>query len=343
MGFGIKTRIKKYLTSRYGLFDELINIRISPVGFFCNAACPMCWRMNISPKEIKGAVKGESSRLTLEEYKQLFADIPKSIRTVDVVGGGEPLMFPKISELFKIVKQKNISGILITNGSLLNEGVIHDLISCNWDKVRISIHAASSKIYLKIFGVQYFEKVIQNIKLLIKMRGKVQHPWISMLFVIQRNNVSEVIKFARLAQSLKVDEIEFDSLIPTNLSLMLKPNQRKNVIRDLIKLKSVLKIQHNINDVLEMFSQHPLWSNDGKNKDYHKDKFCQIVQSNVDIGSDGNVVPCCIAYGYYKYSNIREKSLERIWKDGRKFRNELLMGKFRSFCYKMCNYKLAKK
>jgi len=340
---GIKTKIKKYLNTHYGMFSELINVRISPVGYFCTAACPMCWRMNITPKEINNSVKSESTRLTLEDYKKLFVNIPKSVKNVDVVGGGEPLMFPKIGELFKIIKQKNICGRLITNGSLLNKDIIRNLIDCSWDTVRISLHAASAKAYIKVLGVSNFEKVIDNVKLLIKMRNKEKRPWVSLLFVIQKGNFSEVIKFAQLAESLKVDEIEFDSLIPTNRSLLLKPTEKKRVINNLTRLRSKLHIQNNIDDVLEMFSTHPLWSNDGKNKDYFKDKSCQIVQSNVDIGSDGNVVPCCIAYGYYKYSNIREKSLGQIWNEGQKFRQELRMGKFRSFCYKMCNYKLAKK
>jgi radical SAM protein with 4Fe4S-binding SPASM domain len=304
----------------------------------------MCWRANFSLKEKKNLIKTESKRLTIEEYKRLFADMPRSVRYVEIVGGGEPLLFPEIGELFKTIKQKKIIAKLITNGSLMSGKIIRDLINCSWDSVRISFHAGSKDVYTKVNGSNDFDKVIRNIKLLINKRGTTQYPRISMLFVMQRDNVYDIIKFARLAETLGVDEIEFATLTPTcDPRLLLTPEQRKGVIADLVKLKSELHIKHNIEYALKMFSEHPLWMNQKRGKKYYRNRYCQIVQSNIEISADGRVVPCCMAYDNYEYSNIRKKSLERIWRDAKTFRMEMARGKFRSFCYKICTYELSLK
>jgi len=342
--FGIKTKVKKYLFGHFGIFDDLYSIRISPIGYSCNHACLMCWRQTVTSKEKKDLLLNDSKKLTIQEYKKLFLCVPKSVKNVDIVGGGEPLLYPKIGELFKIIKQKNIYGRLITNGSLLNNTIINELVDCSWDEIRISFHAGSKKTYVKVNGVSDFDTVICNIQCLIEKRKTKKLPWISMLFVIQRDNIYDISRFARLAQSLRVDEVEFDTLIPTcDPHLLLTPEKKKYVIAELIKIKSELHIKHNIEHVLEMFSKHPLWSGKKRDKRYYKNRYCQHIQSNIDISCEGLVVPCCMAYGYYEYANIREKLLVELWRDSRLFRMKLVNGKFYSFCYKNCNYELAKK
>lgn len=339
--FGIKTWLKIYIDTHYGPFSKLSNVRISPVGYKCTAACPMCWRLNISPKEQKQLSNNDKKQLSLEEYKTIFSDMPSSVRTVDIVGGGEPLLFPHIEELFKVVKQRKISGRLITNGSLMNRKIIVGLIDSHWDEVRFSFHAGSPEVYQKILGVSNYHKVVENIRLLRKLRGDLKVPNISLLFVMQRDNVKDVFKFAKLAESLGVDEIEFDTLIPTNKNLLLTLENTREIIGELRKIRKEIYIRHNINYVIKAFSRHPRWNNNMQNNNYFNNKYCQIVQSNLDISSSGDVTPCCIADGYYKYSNIRNKSISQIWKDSRPFRKALRNGNFLPFCYQWCNYELS--
>jgi len=341
--FGIKTKIKKYLKKRYGLFDDLTNVRISPIGYPCNHACTMCWRAQLTSSERNSFARDEVKHLTLQEYTQMFASLPKSVKYMDIVGGGEPLLYSDIISVCKLLKRKNVHGRLITNGALLNEVKIKELVNCSWDEIRISFHAGSANVYKKIHGIDDFNKVIANIQLLLSMRGKRRFPKISLLYVIQKNNENDIISFVKLTETLKVDSVEFDSLLPINPITFLKPRQSKGVVASLKEAQKIIHIEHNIPHALHMYAQHPLWDKTNRTADYFKDKYCDTVQVNVDISCGGDVVPCCLAYGTIKYGNVRDKPLPELWKQFRSFRREMAEGKFQPFCYKLCNYELAKR
>jgi radical SAM protein with 4Fe4S-binding SPASM domain len=340
--FGIKTRIKKYLTGRYAS-NRLTHVRISPVGYLCNHACLMCWRLQLNPAEKSKQANGEVDHLTVSEYSQLIVSLPKSVEHVEIVGGGEPLLFPHLEDVCKQIKQKNIHGRLITNGSLLKEDVIKNLIIYSWDEIRISFHAGSAKVYKKVNGADDFFKVINNIRLLLKLRKNRLYPKISLLYVIQKDNYKDINAFAQLAELLAVDEIEFDYLIPTNIQhLLLNLRQTRKVIQDLKKVQKTTRIKNNAGNTVNMFKQHPLWRGI-KDENYYRERYCQIVQHNIDISSTGDVAPCCIADDQLKYGNIRNTPISVVWENSRLFRKDMLEGKFKPFCYSNCNYNLARK
>lgn len=337
---GLKTKILYDINCKFSYFAKPTKFSISPVGYRCNHNCPMCWRGNISSSEKSTLVKNELNRLSVQEYKDLFATIPNSIKNVVIVGGGEPLLYPGITDVFKFIKLKNIEGELITNGSLLNGRMSDALVACSWDKIRISINSASIEVFKKVNGASDFDRVINNIKLLLKKRGKSTLPKLSLYFVIQKDNYYELKKFVRMAETIRVDRIEFIALIPLNSALVLNSKQIHQVISDLREIKEYIQVENNIDYVLEMFSLHHLWSGINHDKDYFKGKYCDTVQSGFEMACDGTVVPCCFANGKFDYLNIRSKSLLQIWKEYRKFRMDLINGKFYPFCYSLCVYKL---
>ncbi|OGH11902.1 MAG: hypothetical protein A2857_02255 [Candidatus Levybacteria bacterium RIFCSPHIGHO2_01_FULL_36_15] len=302
----------------------------------------MCWRNQLPPEERMNCIKDEKNRLTISEYLHLLQSLPRTVKNVDIVGGGEPLLFPEISELFKAIKKRGLCGRLITNGTFLNNKIATDLINFSWDMVRISFHAGSAETYKKVNGVDDYKRVVNNIRSLLLARKTKQVSKVSMLFVIQRQNAKEVRDFALLAERLGVDEIEYDTLIPfTPKNILLTAVQRTKLIQDLTELEKQLSVKNNIPHMLYMFSVHPVWNNEIK-RNYFKDKYCQIAQSELFINSNGNIIPCCLAWEI-KSKNIRSYSISKIWRYYRPFRRNLADGKFSPFCLKYCNYKLEKK
>ena len=75
-------------------------IRLNPVGYLCNHDCPMCWRDQLTQVEKKELVRlDREERLSISDYLKLFRDMPAGLREVNVVGGGEPLLYPDIAAL----------------------------------------------------------------------------------------------------------------------------------------------------------------------------------------------------------------------------------------------------
>lgn len=338
MGFGIKTKISKLVKNKINFYHHLGPriIRINPIGYACTNACPMCWRvMNQINK--KGGL--EKTELQWKNYKKLLENIPFTVETIEVVGGGEPLLFPQIDKLLKLIKKKKINASLITNGVLLTPKISKLLIDIGWDMVRVSINAGSKEVYPLANGSFYFDKIVSNLEQLIALKKKKNSLKVGLHFVIQKPNFKDIDNFIKLAEKLNIDFISFDNLIydsPEKLKLTKQENQA--LAKILILAQKHTKIDNNIEQILKKIKQ----GHTKRKKSYFADKYCQIVQENLDISSEGVTVPCCMAYGEKISKNLKEKDLKTIWQEFSQFRTELRKGQFKDFCYKKCNYPLEK-
>ena len=338
--FGIRTKIQRwqrYLTS--SLFGPS-TVRINPVGYLCNHDCPMCWRLSLSQSTRQELSKQARTALSLEQYKQLLNELPRGVREIEIVGGGEPLLFPHINELLREIRARNLAGSLITNGARLSPTIIATLVASSWQKVRISIHAASSKSYQAVNGRQDFEKIQTVIQQLVAARGRAVYPKIALLFVIQRDNLHEIEDFANLAQSLGVDEIQYDWLMSASpKALKLSDKQRQQVRARLSKLHRACQVQNNIERLLDQLAHHPNWGAKLSFQAYAQNRYCQIALDSLEIDDHGRILPCCIAYGTRYNYQWKQGSLWRIWQSMSPLRSRLYRGEFEPFC-KGCTYNL---
>lgn len=311
--FGIRTKIQRwqrYLTSSW--FGPS-TVRINPVGYLCNHDCPMCWRLALSQSTRQELSKNARTALSLAQYKQLLDELPKGVKEIEIVGGGEPLLFPHINELLREIRTRNLAGSLITNGARLSPTIIATLVATGWQKVRISVHAASPKSYLAINGRQDFEKIQSVIKGLVAARGPAEFPKIALLFVIQRDNLDEIEAFADLAQTLGVDEIQYDWLMAASpKALKLTNQQRQQVRARLQKLHQTCQVSNNIERLLDQLARHPNWGAKLSFQAYAQNRYCQIALDSLEIDDHGRVLPCCIAYGTRHSYQWKQGSLWRI-------------------------------
>lgn len=334
LNWGIKSFFNNIL-NREGPYS----IRLYPVGYMCNHDCVMCWRTK-EQKSRKDYAKAERNSLKIGEYIRLIRSFPSSVKFVDIVGGGEPLLFKELGKLCKEIKKRNIYGRLITNGALFNKFIINGLKNCTWNEVRISFHAGTKEVYKKINGVDDFEKVKANIKLLVAAAKEKKILKVSMLYVIQRDNIDDMVTFVNLAESLGVDEVEFDYLLPMNTRVLIRKDQQKNILDNLKMVEKKALLKNNASWAIKMLSIHPRC---GKSDKYFEDKYCINVQSNLDIQSDGLTMPCCLMPLDIPFTNVRKQSIQEIWNSYRVFRDTLKKGDFCSFCYEMCNQDLPKR
>jgi len=287
-------------------------------------------------KDYKQFIRDPNNQdLSIVEYRKLIRKLPFTVRHVEVVGGGEPLLFQEFLELSRLIKRKRLFASLITNGALLNQEISRNLVELDWDWIRISFNAGTKEKYIITNGADDFSKVVENIKNLVRIRKGNKCPKISLHFVIQRDNAADINSFINLAKDLKVDEISFDTLLGFSLKkVQLRQDDYDEAIHQL-KINKDCLISNNIDYILSKLTDNSM-----RKKKYFNDKYCSIVQNNIDIGGSGEVAPCCLALGAYETLNIKNYSLYQIWRKYAPFRKELSEGKFRDFCYKSCNYDL---
>ncbi len=316
-------------------------IRLNPSARACNQACLMCDVRGV------GSAAPETSfpedELSVDDQISIIRKAPLSLDTVEISGGGEPLIKKDIARLFPEIKKKGAKGVLITNGSLLSDGISTVLVSCGWDSVRVSMNAASKKNYLKVHGADHFDIVVNNIKHLIKTRGKAKYPGVGLHFVIQKDNYREILDLAMLADNIGVDRISFDTLIVNSVSgaLALDADERKEAVKLLLEAGDRTTTWCDIKGAVGLLE----YSRENMPRDeYLKGRWCNYVQDMMEIKADGSVLPCCMAFDIAdRKTNIKDLQVKRAWDEYARFRKELKKGRFYSFCRDRCNYPLPLK
>jgi radical SAM protein with 4Fe4S-binding SPASM domain len=176
---------------RIGLKPQPPRWVLIEVTSHCNLSCKMCEREQLD----RGL-----GHMELRDYKKIIDEISKckTIETVNLQGFGEPLMYPWYIEAVHYGKTRGISDICLnTNGTLLDEKMIKELIKSGIDKISISLDAFSKETYAIVRPNSDFIKVIENIESLIeyKKNHRLQKPHVQLTFVDQKENHHELNDF----------------------------------------------------------------------------------------------------------------------------------------------------
>jgi MoaA/NifB/PqqE/SkfB family radical SAM enzyme len=191
-----------------------ITVEIHPSDF-CNNKCYYCYYRK--EKRFIG--------------KKDFVKILKKLKVIDtkgiiLSGGGEPLLNPEINDFLKLVKRNNFSLGLITNLNIYNKELFKNILECaEW--CRVSLDASSRKTYKNIRMTDMFTTVLDNIKMLVKLRNEMSsHTTLGIQMVVCKENINEVFRFIKLASDLKIDysQIRPLEILPDELN----PYSRKD-------------------------------------------------------------------------------------------------------------------
>jgi len=245
----------------------------------CALKCKMC---------IKGAgiLSRKDGDLDLEGFKKIIRELEGSMVYLSLYNLGEPLLNKEIFEMIKYAKSKSIFVRLSTNGELLDEENIVRLINSGLDDLVISLDCVNQQDYVSYKGVDNFEKVINNVSLLIRERKNRPKPFISLQVLAMKNISKDIIDFRNLAKSLKVDKalvkklrVNFPGLAPEKNLLP----ESDTYIRDFYK------------------------------GDF-KRKFCIRPLISAVFLWDGSVIPCCFdMQGQYSFGNIYRERFKDTW------------------------------
>jgi MoaA/NifB/PqqE/SkfB family radical SAM enzyme len=85
-------------------------------------------------------------------------------------GGGEALLNKNLKGMTLLGRQLGMECSIITNGALLDDEYINELMLCRW--IGISLDSANYEVYKKVRGVDDCQKVLLNIKKLVQHRTK---------------------------------------------------------------------------------------------------------------------------------------------------------------------------
>jgi len=159
----------------------------------CNLRCVMCPR-NFMTEKIGYIEWALFEKIIDEGAEYRLPSIKLNYR-------GEPLLHPQLPEMVAYAKRKGIIEVQFnTNGLLLSEKKIGELLGTGLDRIIFSFDGATKESYERIRTGSNYERVVNNIKTLVKMRNKrgSKRPLVRVQMVKMKDNEHEVEDFLKM-------------------------------------------------------------------------------------------------------------------------------------------------
>ena len=291
----------------------------------CNLKCIMCPRT-------KG-LNRKLGILTFENFKKVFDEINPPY--LNLTGLGEPLLNPDIFKIIDYARRKGSIVKLDTNATLLNQENIIKLVNSNPSIISVSLDGITKKSFEKIRKGAKFDKIIENLKNLIKYRddskSKTQ---IHLFFVLQKDNIKDLVDFIKFGSSINVDVINGTLAISFGKAENKKLRQIGKEDIDNLK-KGLEEIRKDVKTKINIEGIDDFLENPESKEERMKGKPCLFPWYSACITWDGFVVPCDkYCDNEIIFGNAFEEPFMKIWNNEKikEFRREISSRKTREIC-----------
>jgi AdoMet-dependent heme synthase len=187
----------------------------------CNLDCIYCYNV------WKGHEDCSQKQLSLSEIRELFDRLCEQLPIKGVtLAGGEPLMHQELPEITKLLRNKGLHLSITTNGTLLNENKIAELVACGISHFEISWPSLIPDMYDRLCRSGEIIKIKQAI-LGVKKHGVK----LTVSSVITKLNFLEIPEIIELSAALGADFFVLNRFIPGGTGLknhgMLAPDDEQ--------------------------------------------------------------------------------------------------------------------
>jgi len=311
----------------------------------CNMSCGFC------PYPLKNEEK-KKQKIDLEKIYQILDQIDSNdpgFKYVTFSQFNEPLLDNRIFEIIKYSQQKKLNTFLITNGLLLNKKKKIKNIQELKPELKISLQVIDSSKHKFSRGINmeiddYLKTIIEFIKIIKNTKIKLT------IDIGSNFNDNKVKVFLKNIFGLSVG----DKSVPETL------NETFQQFIELLNTHKIDLLDNNDQSIKDLkkkyFESYSYLSQDGwklfenvkiKIKKFH---FGRAISENfprddnficsseiLGIQSDGNIVPCCLAYDdTISLGNIYKKSIFEVLKDNSFLKNLRDLNGNKSITCKKC-------
>ena len=264
----------------------------------CNHKCSFCFYADSIGRGGMPTLDTKVIKARIKEMKQL------GVRGISFTGGGEPMLHPDFLDIVKFSKKHGLDVGLITNGSAINQKKVEDL-NRNLTWIRISMAGGDPESYQKVQGVDQFQKVIENIKLLNDekkiQKGKLN---IGVRILITPSNINSLSGLAAKFKDIKINYIQVAPDQYTNDKGKFwysEENQKKfKTFEEDLKLLNI-----------KLLTSNYVWGQD--KLDFPQKCYAHFFQ--LALCAEGDLIFCKNARGEKKFiiGNIYKNTLKEIW------------------------------
>ena len=169
----------------------------------CNFRCSKCSRR-------KG---GNDMHGGLAEA--VLARLP-AFSSMTLSGRGEALLAGRALAFVQEAKKNRLFVRVLTNASLMDEGLAAALIDAGLDEVGVSMDAAGRSPYRELCGADEFDRSVANVRAMVDARRRrgAAKPKVGLGIVMSRRNAGEWPAVVRLAGEIGADRVALWNLVP---------------------------------------------------------------------------------------------------------------------------------
>ncbi|MBV8519464.1 MAG: radical SAM protein [Acidobacteria bacterium] len=272
----------------------------------CNVACYFCNQQDLRTKE----------SIPLPKLTELIDELQSTgLKSVRLSGGGDPLFH---RDVLNVMDHLALRGVIIdnltTNGVALTNEVAERLVKNQAREVIFSLNAADAEDYARMMKVKpaLFDKVVENMKNLVAVRGDSIYPSIVIQFLIDQKNVSRLVDMYELARSVGPDRVAINAVLEIPMDridrqVLLTPDDRyaaEPLVEEILRRDreiGMLQVDFAIAGWNEMLSAVRARVNTPAHNAYpiapsfkNENGGCFFAWYTAAITGNGDIRPCCL-------------------------------------------------
>lgn len=282
----------------------------------------------------------ESRDMSFESFKKVVDQFPK-LKWIGLTGIGESFINKDFMKMLRYVKSKSIYAELYDSFYFIDERIAKELIEMGVDRIFASIDGATKETYEKIRDGSNFERVINNVRNLIRLKKEMNayYPELDFHYIITKTNIHEIPQYIELVYSLNSEnsKIQFTRMIykfkeVDDLFIEVPKEAVEKAERKALELGVRLGWNANIPQVKPPITQCTAW-----------------IMPFIFV--TGDVIPCCAGneanrrefQKKYSLGNIFKKSFKEIWNGEkyREFRRMISKGEVPMQCKNCCIFDMG--
>lgn len=272
----------------------------------CNLSCFTCPFMRPSLYSPEPDVPDLSPQL----FEAILDEYP-GVERVGIVGG-EPLLHPQWADLIRIAAGRHMEINLATNGLLLTDDTIREILNLPIGFLNVSLDAATSDEYRRMRGGsnRNYELIRENIRRFTSARARSRSGIrVVLSHVTDAQNLVMIPEFARLAVDLGADQVFCQNMLPycsselTGQGCSLMDTEANRAILASLELPGGIDVA-----LPRLIVQ----------EDKTRSVRCKHPFRMLTIDGAGNLSPCCVLPPHSRYGSLADDM--RQWRQGQTLR-----------------------
>jgi MoaA/NifB/PqqE/SkfB family radical SAM enzyme len=297
---------EKLAAQREGRQTAPIFVQLNPTNR-CNLNCRFCaYRM-------RGFHQSQLFDVTDEiKHRKLIEIIDDcynmGVKGIQFTGGGEPLLHPRIVDIFQAVLMCNLKLGLLTNGIPLTDDLCYILSEASWLRFSIDTINIAAFESVKRSLPDLLCKQINNIKKFIRIN---RNATIGVSLVIEPEAVNEIYLTTKYFKDMGVDNVKFSAAITCD-----RQDHFANYLETALEQAArAQELQDNNFSVFNLFPERSQNIYESPNYD-----ICYFKEWVTVIGADLNVYTCCMMQHAELglIGSIKNRSFAEFWESAEK-------------------------